>query len=288
MDWARDGADWPNRDASRFVEARPHRWHVQVAGQGPTILLLHGAGGATHSWRDLFPLLARRFHVVAPDLPGQGFTRAGGRSRLGLPTMAEDLWSLCAQEGWAPVAIVGHSAGGAIMLQMALTRGRDAPLAGLIGINPALADFSGAAEWLFPLMARGLAATPFVPRLFSRISGSPARVTELLSSTGSRIDDRGRDLYLRLVRDPAHVEGVLGMMASWKTRGLASHLHRVDLPVVFIAGGRDGTVPPRVAADAARRIPRAEVVMLHDLGHLAHEEASYDVAEVITERIKEI
>ena len=48
----------------------PHRWHVQVLGEGPTVLLLHGAGGATHSWRGLAPLLATDHRVVMLDLPG--------------------------------------------------------------------------------------------------------------------------------------------------------------------------------------------------------------------------
>ena len=58
LDWATDGADWPNREASRFVEAAGLRWHVQVMGAGPVLLLLHGTGASTHSWRDVMPKLA--------------------------------------------------------------------------------------------------------------------------------------------------------------------------------------------------------------------------------------
>ncbi|MFN5717015.1 MAG: alpha/beta fold hydrolase, partial [Bradyrhizobium sp.] len=72
--WSRDGTDWPNRNASVFVEAAGIRWHVQRMGEGPSLLLIHGTGAATHSWRDMLPLLARHFSVVAPDLPGHGFT----------------------------------------------------------------------------------------------------------------------------------------------------------------------------------------------------------------------
>ena len=59
--WERDGRDWPNREASRFVHAAGLRWHVQVMGSGPVVLLLHGTGAATHSWRDLMPKLAERW-----------------------------------------------------------------------------------------------------------------------------------------------------------------------------------------------------------------------------------
>ncbi|MDU3043759.1 MAG: alpha/beta hydrolase, partial [Bradyrhizobium sp.] len=57
--WSVDGKDWPNRAASRFVDAAGLRWHVQMMGEGPVALLAHGTGAATHSWRDLAPLLAR-------------------------------------------------------------------------------------------------------------------------------------------------------------------------------------------------------------------------------------
>jgi len=44
LSWERDGRDWPNRAFSRFIEAGGLRWHVQVMGQGPVALLLHGTG----------------------------------------------------------------------------------------------------------------------------------------------------------------------------------------------------------------------------------------------------
>ena len=49
--------DWPHRATSRRIACPPHLWHAQIAGTGPDLLLLHGAGGATHSWRNLMPLL---------------------------------------------------------------------------------------------------------------------------------------------------------------------------------------------------------------------------------------
>ena len=72
--WQRAGLDWPNRHSSRFVEAGGIQWHVQEMGSGPVVLLLHGTGSATHTWGSLAPLLADDFRVLAPDLPGHGFT----------------------------------------------------------------------------------------------------------------------------------------------------------------------------------------------------------------------
>jgi pimeloyl-ACP methyl ester carboxylesterase len=48
--------------------------------KAPTVLLLHGFPTSSHMYRDLIPALADRYHVVAPDLPGFGFTEAPDRT----------------------------------------------------------------------------------------------------------------------------------------------------------------------------------------------------------------
>ena len=103
----------------QFIEVNGRKVHVVVAGEGPDVVLIHGAGGATHSWRHLIPLLTDQFRVVAIDLPGQGFTKLGAQRRCGLDQMSEDIVTLCTAENFQPSAIIGHSTGAAIALRMA-------------------------------------------------------------------------------------------------------------------------------------------------------------------------
>ena len=70
---ARIPADWPMRGHSRAVHVRPHLWHVQVMGTGPLVLLLHGAGASTHTWRSLAPLLAKHYTLVDARPSRSGF-----------------------------------------------------------------------------------------------------------------------------------------------------------------------------------------------------------------------
>ena len=276
MRWPEDAADWPMAAQSRFVLHRPHRWHVQEAGTGPLVLLIHGAGGATQSWRGVFPLLAERARVVAVDLPGQGFTQAGARMRCGLDHMAEDLWSLCRYEGWAPAVIVGHSAGAAIALRMAelgaTTR--------VVGVNAALGNFQGMAGWLFPMLAKALALSPFTAGLFAA-SVTDQSVRGLIRGTGSRIDAAGIGYYRRLAGDRAHVDGTLGMMAQWRLDELLQRLPENPTRAVFIIGTGDLAVPPETSRRAAASMREARVVEMAGLGHLAHEEDPEGVAAVI-------
>jgi len=276
MRWPEDAADWPMAAQSRFVLHRPHRWHVQEAGTGPLILLIHGAGGATQSWRGVFPLLAERARVVAVDLPGQGFTQLGARMRCGLDHMAEDLWSLCRYEGWEPAVIVGHSAGAAVALRMvelgATTR--------VVGVNAALGNFQGMAGWLFPMLAKALALSPFTAGLFAA-SVTDQSVRGLIRGTGSRIDAAGISYYRRLAGARAHVDGTLGMMAQWRLDGLLQRLPENPARAVFIIGAGDLAVPPETSRRAAASMREARVVEMAGLGHLAHEEDPESVAAVI-------
>jgi len=241
-------------------------------------LLIHGAGGATQSFRHLFPLLTPHFRVVAVDLPGQGFTQLGARQRCGLDHMATDLLALLTQEDLRPDVIIGHSAGAAIALR--LVELGVTPDHGLVTINAALGNFKGVAGWLFPAMAKVLAATPFSAELFCA-TATPASVGRLLEGTGSRLDATGKDLYLRLAQDPGHVSATLAMMSQWVLDPLLDRLPMINVPVTLIVGGKDGAVPPQTSTDAAAHLPESNVIQLPLLGHLAHEEDAVTVAEVI-------
>lgn len=233
-------------------------------------------GGATHSWRGLAPLLAADYRVVLLDLPGQGFSRAGRRDRFGLDAMATDIAALCTQQGWHPAAVIGHSAGATIALRLAEIM----PLRAVIGINAALGRFDGLAGLLFPFLARALTVMPFVPSLFARLTGSTAKVTTLLASTGSDIGPEGIEFYRRLVARPGHVEGTLAMMAQWRLDALLERLVTIAVPTLLIAATGDRTVPPAVSARAAGRLPMGVYCGLEG-GHLVHEEAPQAVAALI-------
>jgi magnesium chelatase accessory protein len=277
--WERDGLDWPNRRASRFVPQGRMNWHVQLLGQGPTVLLVHGTGASTHSWRDVIPPLARRFTVVAIDLPGHGFTSLPPAHLLSLPHMAQALGDLLHAMDLAPALAVGHSAGAAILARMCLDR-RIAP-AGLISLNGALLPLGGAAGQFFSPMAKLLVSLPMVPQLFAIRAASDGVIERLLDATGSRLDPAGIELYRRLVRSPRHVSGALGMMANWDLPALKRDLRRLAVPLVLVAGANDRTIPPRDAERVKRLVPAASIVTLPGLGHLAHEERPAEIADLI-------
>lgn len=273
---------WPLRAASRFVTVDGLRWHVQRLGAGPAVLLLHGTGAATHTWRGLAPRLAERFTVIAPDLPGHGFTARPSDDRgLSMTGMASALQLLLHRIRVTPVLGVGHSAGAAVLARMCLDGSLD--LEGLVSLNGALLGLPGLPRMVFSPMARLLAANPLVPRLFAWRARDRSAVERLVESTGSRLDAAGIEHYARLVRDPQHVAGALGMMAQWDLASLERMLPDLAVPLLLLVGGRDRTLPPSEAKRVQGVLPAAELVELPELGHLAHEEQPAAVAQLIVE-----
>ena len=294
LEWERDGRDWPHREASQFVKAGGLRWHVQLfeshqrnAPQAaPVAVLIHGTGASTHSWRDLAPLLARHFTVLTMDLPGHGFTDmpAGGTlsPQLSLPGMADALGALIATVGMTPALVIGHSAGAAIAVRMCLD-GTIAPNM-VIGLNAALLPLGGLAGKLFSPVAKLMAVTPFLPKLFSWRAADPGVLQTLIDSTGSTLDPAGLALYGRLVSNPGHAAGALGMMANWDLDALADELPRLQVPLGLIVGSKDRTILPTQSSQVlAMLAPGATKPLqtLEGLGHLAHEERPDLVANVV-------
>ena len=281
-DWAAQGVDWPNRHASRFVRAGAVRWHVQIDGpeDAPALLLLHGTGSATHSFRAVLPLLARSFRVIAPDLPGHGFTDARSGSALSLPGMAAALGTLCKTLEVEPAYGAGHSAGAAVLLRMALDERVD--FKRIVGINAALKPIDGSAI-LSPL-AKLLFVNPLVPRLFSKRAASGDTVKSLLARTGSTLDPDGLRFYETLARNPAHVAGALGMMANWDLRDLQKRLTGFAVPTTLVVADDDPMVPPSDSLDAATRMTDAETLHVPTGGHLLHEVAADAIAQLIREQ----
>ncbi|MBP2278063.1 MULTISPECIES: alpha/beta fold hydrolase BchO [Sphingomonas] len=280
--WEQEGRDWPNRGTSRFVDTGRLRWHVQMMGAGPVLLLLHGTGAATHSWRDLAPVLARQFTVVAPDLPGHGFTTGRPSGGLSMGAMAKAVADLLGQLGIVPDALVGHSAGAAIALRMVLD-GHAAP-ATVVGLGPALMPFPGLAATLFPTLARLMFVNPFAPHIFAAMARTPGEAGRFLErSTGSRIDAAGVEYYRRLFATSDHCAGAITMMADWDLASLARDLPRVETPVLLLHGAQDAAIPRSSVEAAAGLMRGAQVQILPGVGHLAHEERAEEVAAIIAQ-----
>lgn len=283
LNFETDGKDWPNREASRFIKAAGFSWHVQVFGQGPQMLLLHGTGASTHSWRHIAPFLSVNYTLIIPDLPGHGFTDDPPSNAFTLPGMASAVGELLNQLNLKPVTIAGHSAGAAVAIRMTLD-GYAAP-SHIISINGALKPFGGAAAEFFSPLAKVLFLNPFMPRFFAWRANDKAAVERILKGTGATVSDEDIKFYGRLFATPNHCAAALAMMARWDLPSLIRDIPRLKVPLLLLAGEKDLAVPPRDAANVAALLSSAQSNIVPGAGHLAHEEKPEIVARLIADFI---
>src|SRR6188508_222877 len=106
--------------SARSCDVRGARLRVFEAGEGPTVLLLHGLGGAASNWVAVAPALAERARIVVPELPGHG-----GSSALPAPVATLDAYAdRVAGVLETPAVVAGHSLGGVVALRLALRHPR--------------------------------------------------------------------------------------------------------------------------------------------------------------------
>jgi magnesium chelatase accessory protein len=273
---------WPNHDYSRLVTVQNVRWHVQDAGQGPVVLLLHGTAGSTHQWAEVLPALTPHARVIAPDLPGHAFTHVPhglGRDVFSLGGMARAVAELCDALQVRPALAVGHSAGAAVALRMTLD-GLLAPQA-ILGFNPALVP---------PPEAYIALVAPFLaPIVESRLVGGGAAwlaretglIARMLESSGSTLTDAQRTIYRDLCANESHVAAALAMMSRWDLPTLLRDAAGLTVPFMAYAGARDRWVPARQLEPVVARVPTATFEVVNNAGHLIPDEVPGVVVSAI-------
>jgi len=264
---------------SRFVEVSGIRWHVQAAGRGPAMLLVHGTGASTHTWRGVLPILAQEYSVLAVDLPGHGFTDSVSAVRGSIDGMSDSLAALLRALQVDPRYCVGHSAGAVILCRMTLD-GCITPRT-ILSINGAFMPFAGATGMLLSPIARFLADSPMMSHLIARCACNPANVARMIAGTGSALDSEGIEFYARLVANPKHVAGALNMMANWDLYSFKRDLPRLTTRLALMVAENDLAVAPQQALKVKQIAANAAIYTLPGLGHLAHEEQPALVAQEI-------
>lgn len=256
---------------------------ADYGGTGSTVVLLHGLGGSHLNWMSVGPELAKTFHVVAPDLPGFGWSPSAGRqaSIAANVRLVEEL--IRGLEG-GPALLVGNSMGGLIALGVAA--GRSDLLSGLVLVNPAL-PIPPAELIRFDPVAFRFVAAYLLPRfgeyLFSRtavqlgpeglVRSTLARCTVDWRRVDSTMVRAMIDLERARFEKPNWHEAVLeGTRSIVQTLMARKHVERwirsVSTPTLLMHGARDGIVRVSASRAASDIRPDWEYVEFVDAGHV--------------------
>jgi pimeloyl-ACP methyl ester carboxylesterase len=254
-----------------------HRWFFLDEGQGPDLLLLHGLGASSFSWRDNLAPLSRHFRVLAPDLPGHGSSPAPLTADYRPEALAQGVLEFMDRRGLAEVAVAGNSLGGGLALLLA----RDHPqrVTALILLAPAVALTR--IPWIFyPLRLPGLGLLaaalmgPWIIPLALRLAYHRwDRITpQVVAGYAAPFRDLRRRLALRRLCRQARLQP-LEEIEAW--------LKSVRQPTLIIWGQKDRILPVAQAHWLKARLPQAELVLLPQVGHAPQEEAPEEVNKII-------
>lgn len=264
----------------RFADAKGCRLRYLIGGpaSGPSLVLVHGLGGAAANWVDLAPRLAERRRVLVLDLPGHGLSTA-------LPVVpnlavfADRIALVAEREEMLPAAVVGHSLGAVVGLRLALRR-PDAVTALVLAAAAGISSTTRRAKYGLRILgiigprrlvapwADSVADSPFLRYVvFGRWGAadplimSRAAVDGFLE--GTRLTTDSTSAARALVLDDVRQE-----------------LGEIRCPCLVLWGARDNQLPLADAFDFARRLS-ADLRVIADCGHLLIGERPELCAEAI-------
>jgi pimeloyl-ACP methyl ester carboxylesterase len=255
---------------------------LEVDGEGPGLMLLHGWGDSADTWRPLLGRLARiGRRAIAVDLPGSG---AATELAPGAMLPQYDAFAAALVRRWADhrgVVVVGNSLGGVTALRLA--ERADLPLAGVVPIAPAGLDMPRWFELVErePVLRSLLALGIPLPR--GVVAAAVGEMYRRLAFSAPRAADP--DAVRTYAGYHASREGLARLLASGRRLlpELASPFDfaAIACPVMLVWGTRDHMVPHRGARVLTEAHAATRLELLDGCGHCPQLEMPERLADLL-------
>ncbi|MCU1455336.1 MAG: alpha/beta hydrolase fold protein [Acidimicrobiales bacterium] len=265
--------DAPPEGIRQFVTIHGYRRAYVRSGSGPAVLLLHGIGDNSDSWRDLIPELARDHTVIAPDLLGHGRSDKP-RADYSVAAYANGMRDLLDVLDVDRVTIVGHSLGGGVAAQFAYqfpNRCERLVLVGSGGVGRTVSPImrlvaSPLADVVLPVL--GLPFTSLVGSVAVEVlrrSGHPLGrdADDVHRVLGALPDGDSRRAFVRTLRSVVDTRGQVVTMLD------RCYLAKA-MPTLLVWGAHDGMIPIEHAHLAHAAMPGSRLEIFEDAAHFPH------------------
>jgi pimeloyl-ACP methyl ester carboxylesterase len=233
---------------------------VEVDGQGPAVLLVHGLGGTSNFYQPQAEAFANHFRVIRPDLEGSGRSPVTGE--LSIDGLAADLAALLDELGVESARVVGHSMGTLVVRTLAARHPERVIALALLGAvrPPAPAAQEATRARAATVRAQGMAAV------------APAIVANATSETTRR----DRPEVAAFVRELLMRQDPEGYARNCEALAAATDPGPIDsaLPLLLLTGDQDRVGAPDASHELAASHGRARVEVFADIGHWTAIEAA--------------
>ncbi len=256
------------------VQVRGLDFHYLDVGSGPVVVLVHGLGASTFSFRRNIEVLAKRFRVIAVDLPGFGYSTRSAPD-MSMTAQVNYLASFLEAMGVSQAALIGHSMGGLIVQRFAATYPERVDK--LVLINSATQEVMRRAAWSSATLA------PFLPMVFAVMSSARSirrwwlsfAVYDSAFVTGDVMTGYGA---------PGQVRGHVRATQRWfvdRGKDVPFDPRAISAPTLIVWGEADRVLRPRLGYRLQRQIPNAQLIVIPKAGHWTPEEQPETVNQAL-------
>ena len=222
-------------------------------GEGPDLILIHGLGASTYSWRFIAHLLKTKFRITTFDLLGFGASEKPRGPKYDLDYHSENLISAIDALQLKPVALVGSSMGG--LLALWLAKISPTKFTKVVALAPAIygekhfnllpLKFIRFAEWTRPLLVNRWTLSWLVPKVVG---------------TFKILNSQSINNYLEPYRDPNSIQSFLLSLNAMADPRLPESLSGSTSPVLLIWGKSDAHVDQSVVKRVRSNLPNCKYV----------------------------
>jgi pimeloyl-ACP methyl ester carboxylesterase len=264
-------AKWP--PAGTFVEIDGIKLHVFDKGQGPTVVLIHGASGNLHDFTSsIVDKLAETHRVLAFDRPGFGYSERPAGAWCGPDCQARLIHAAAVKLAPGKAVVLGHSWGGAV----AIAYGLDYPddVQGILDLSGATSPWRSAPAWYNQVATMPVLGPVFVNLLVAPLGQFliPPGIVGTFRPNEPTADYRNQgrvDLLLRGNVFSNNANDVINLKAFNEVQ--AARYSSLKPKLIIITGADEPVVPPKVHAQALKaELPAAELIELPGIGHMPH------------------
>ena len=251
----------------------------------PTLLLLHGYPTSSHMFRDLFPLLNRSFHVIAPDLPLFGQTKVPAGYRATFDNIATSIGEFVDAQQLQRFSLYIFDYGAPVGLKLALAHPERVQAVVSQNGNAYEEGLGDAWASIRTLWKDNSAANRSAIEFLTTPAGFPYQYAVGFADP-SRVSLDGQTLDAHFLARPGQTAIQLDLFFDYQNNvkqypAFQQWFRDSQVPLLAVWGAGDPFFVPAGAAAFKRDLPKAEVVMLEGAGHFALETCAWEIAEHI-------
>ena len=242
--------------------------YLEEGGSGGNVLLVHGLGASAERWARVIPLLSKKYHVIAPDLLGFGYSDKPSTDYTA-EFFSKFIFDFLETLGINKTGMIGSSLGGQIIAKCAITQNK--VIEKIVLVSP-----SGFMNHSTPALDAYMLAA-----LYPSQDGAKTAF-QMMAGPGKEVDAKTIDGFVQRMILPnakmAFMSTVLGLRNSVS---LGERLVSIEVPTLIIWGKHDSLIPIRYSKDFVSSIRNCQFVEMEDCGHVPFVDDPQKFSEIV-------